>query len=121
MAGIWTEERRARAREVAQRVKPWLKSTGPKTPEGKAVVARNAYRGGVRPLRRAVRRACKADMKALDYLATWEEMEGRLDAWFAAQLATGKVPTDVDMRRAGLLDMRPPCALPAELIAEALR
>jgi len=25
---------------------PWLKSTGPKSPEGKARVARNCYRGG---------------------------------------------------------------------------
>ena len=26
--------------------KPWEKSTGPKTSEGKSIVARNAYKGG---------------------------------------------------------------------------
>jgi hypothetical protein len=40
----WTDERRAKQREAIHRWKPWLKSTGPRTPEGKAVVAANAYR-----------------------------------------------------------------------------
>ena len=45
MAGnkaAWTEERRARQREIIQQTKPWLKSTGPRTQEGKAVSSQNA-------------------------------------------------------------------------------
>ncbi len=42
----WTPERRQRQREAIQRWKPWNRSTGPKSPEGKARVARNAWTGG---------------------------------------------------------------------------
>lgn len=45
MAGnksAWTEERRARQREIIQQTKPWLKSTGPRTKNGKAVSSQNA-------------------------------------------------------------------------------
>ncbi len=38
----WTDERRAKQREAIQRWKPWEKSTGPKTPWGKAQAAANA-------------------------------------------------------------------------------
>lgn len=37
----WTDERRAKQCEAIQRWKPWEKSTGPKTPQGKLVVAAN--------------------------------------------------------------------------------
>src|ERR1700679_1015965 len=36
-----TESGRQRLREAALCVKPWLKATGPRTPEGKARAARN--------------------------------------------------------------------------------
>ena len=39
----WTYERRAKQHEAIQRWKPWEKSTGPKTPRGKAQAALNAY------------------------------------------------------------------------------
>lgn len=45
MAGTkaaWTEERREKQRRQIQETKPWLKSTGPRTPEGKAVSSQNA-------------------------------------------------------------------------------
>ncbi|RTD84029.1 hypothetical protein EJO68_33370 [Variovorax atrisoli] len=45
-AAGWTPERRAKQREAIQRWKPWEKSTGPKTAEGKAKTARNGYKGG---------------------------------------------------------------------------
>lgn len=121
MPGIWTEERRARAREVALQVKPWLKSTGPKSTEGKARVARNAYRGGVRPMQREVQRECKAGIKALEAVTAWLEMEERTDAWLDEQLAAGRRPTDDEMRRARLKDKPPPFALPDDLIAQVLR
>ena len=47
MGTAWTPERKQRQREAIQQWKPWEKSTGPRTPEGKAIVSRNAYRGAV--------------------------------------------------------------------------
>lgn len=41
----WTEERRARQAEIIRQTKPWEKSTGPRTEEGKAISSRNAYDG----------------------------------------------------------------------------
>lgn len=42
----WTSERRRRQSEAIKRWKPWKQSTGPKSPQGKAAVARNAWTGG---------------------------------------------------------------------------
>ena len=42
----WTPERRKWQSEAIRRWKPWNKSTGPKSAEGKAAVAGNAYTGG---------------------------------------------------------------------------
>lgn len=47
-ARTWTTEQRQRQREAIQQWKPWNQSTGPASPEGKAVAARNAYKGGQR-------------------------------------------------------------------------
>jgi len=43
----WTEERRRQQAERCRKMKPWLKSTRPKSLEGKAKVALNArkYKG----------------------------------------------------------------------------
>ena len=46
MTNGWTPERRARQAKLIRQWKPWEKSTGPKTPEGKAVSSQNAYKGG---------------------------------------------------------------------------
>jgi hypothetical protein len=40
----WTDERRARQRELIYRVAPWLASTGPRSAAGKARSSRNACR-----------------------------------------------------------------------------
>ena len=45
----WTPERRAKQSQAIRQWKPWTKSTGAKTPDGKAVVSRNAFKGGHRP------------------------------------------------------------------------
>ena len=69
MAGEWTAERRARAAETAQRVKPWLKSTGPKTAEGKAVSSMNRYQGAKCEASRAQARQIRAlwiELEALE-------------------------------------------------------
>ena len=42
----WTAEQRQRQRELIQRWKPWTKSTGAKTPEGKKRSTQNAYKTG---------------------------------------------------------------------------
>ena len=44
MANGWTEERKARQSELIHQWKPWEQSTGPKTVEGKAIVAKNAVK-----------------------------------------------------------------------------
>lgn len=40
----WTPERKARQAPLIHQWKPWEKSTGPKTDEGKAIVGQNAHR-----------------------------------------------------------------------------
>jgi hypothetical protein len=47
MSRGWTEERKQRQRERIQTWRPWEKSTGPRSVEGKAKVARNAYNGAL--------------------------------------------------------------------------
>jgi hypothetical protein len=44
----WTTERRNKQAELIRTWRPWERSTGPKTPEGKATVARNPWKGGHR-------------------------------------------------------------------------
>jgi hypothetical protein len=39
----WTPEQRARQAQRIRQYRPWLKSTGPKTVEGKRKCSRNAY------------------------------------------------------------------------------
>ena len=46
----WTPERRLKQSLQIRQWRPWDDSTGPKTPQGKAVSSRNAYRGGVRSM-----------------------------------------------------------------------
>jgi hypothetical protein len=60
----WNSERRKKQSEAIKRWKPWNQSTGPKSPEGRALVSRNAYSGGelvnlramVKALNQAMRR-----------------------------------------------------------------
>lgn len=42
----WTAERRRQQSEAIRQWQPWQHSTGPRTEQGKAKVARNAYKGG---------------------------------------------------------------------------
>ncbi|MCB1550982.1 MAG: hypothetical protein KDJ26_03160 [Alphaproteobacteria bacterium] len=44
----WTQERRLRQSEAIKRWKPWEKSTGAKTKEGKEHSKMNAYKHGAR-------------------------------------------------------------------------
>ena len=38
----WTDEARAKQSELIALVRPWEKSTGPRTPKGKAISSKNA-------------------------------------------------------------------------------
>lgn len=42
----WTPEQKRQQAEAIKNWKPWEQSTGAKTTQGKAIVSRNAYRGG---------------------------------------------------------------------------
>jgi len=42
----WTDAEKLRQAEIIQRVKPWEKSTGPRTVEGKEKSKMNAYQDG---------------------------------------------------------------------------
>lgn len=64
----WTPERRAKQAEAIRRNQPWLKSTGPRTAEGKAISSRNADRGGYRRLARARQSMMRARLKLLAHL-----------------------------------------------------
>lgn len=45
----WTLEQRAAQSKAIHAWQPWQQSTGAKSATGKAIVSRNAYRGGSRP------------------------------------------------------------------------
>ena len=47
-----TPEHRAKRAELIRRWKPWEKSTGPKTPEGKSRSASRGFKGGTREILR---------------------------------------------------------------------
>lgn len=65
MANGWTLERRQRQAEQIRRWRPWEQSTGPRTPEGKARVSRNAWQGGHRAQLRALSKELNAELAAM--------------------------------------------------------
>jgi len=64
MATPWTLERRQRQAEVIRRWRPWEQSTGPRTPEGKERVSRNACKGGHRQKLRELITLVNAETRA---------------------------------------------------------
>jgi hypothetical protein len=69
MSYVRTPEHRRLRAELIRNWKPWEKSTGPKTPEGKAKASRNGYKGGTRALLRELARVLRASIKIRDALA----------------------------------------------------
>lgn len=55
----WTSKQRALLAQQIQQWKPWTRSTGPKSAKGKAIVARNGFKGGTRPAMRMTVQALK--------------------------------------------------------------
>lgn len=85
MANGWTQERRARQAALIRTWRPWEKSTGPRTDEGKAVVSRNhlkSRRSRLRQLMPALQLAVlRDDVGALLHL---------VDCIAGSGLSTGK-------------------------------
>ena len=65
MANGWTLERRQRQAELIRTWRPWEQSTGPRSDDGKAVAARNPWKGGVRERLREVANALRAQREVL--------------------------------------------------------
>jgi len=77
MANSWTWERRTRQAELVHSWRPWDRSTGPRTKEGKERAARNSYKGGVRPALRNLARVLREQRKHLAEIGERHEDEGR--------------------------------------------
>jgi hypothetical protein len=61
-----TPEHRALRAEMIHRWKPWEKSTGPKTLQGKARAARRGFKGGLRGLLRRIASDFREQRKFLE-------------------------------------------------------
>ncbi len=77
MSGGWTPERRARQAAAILRWQPWSRATGPKTPEGKAIVAQNSRRPGSSRELAAIRGALRAQGAALRKLLETKDGTGK--------------------------------------------
>ena len=64
MVNGWTPERRARQAELIRTWQPWAKSTGPRSPEGRQRVSRNAWTGGHRAQLRELSKLVNAEVRA---------------------------------------------------------
>jgi hypothetical protein len=60
-----TPEHRAMRAELIRRWKPWEKSTGPKTEQGKAQSAMRGYKGGTREMLRELARILREQAETL--------------------------------------------------------
>ena len=73
----WTPERRAWQAELIRQWQPWAKSSGPRSPDGKERVSRNAWTGGhraeMRELSKMVNAKCR---QARDLIASCEYYTG---------------------------------------------
>ena len=65
MSKHWSPEQRARQAAAIHDWKPWAASTGPRSPEGKAKSARNAYKGNQRRVRQQIGAMMRAQRQFL--------------------------------------------------------
>jgi len=65
MSYVRTVEHRQIRSKMIHQWKPWLKSTGAKTEEGKRKSAMNAYKGGLGPKARELNKQLNEQMKAM--------------------------------------------------------
>ena len=79
MARVWTDEQKARQAALIHSWKPWTRSTGARTPEGKAVSSKNVLRGNAN--RAAALAIAKQELQTVK--AKVERLSrGRVDPWF---------------------------------------
>lgn len=71
MSYVRTPKHRALRAELIRRWKPWEKSTGPSTPEGKEKASQNAFKGGWREQLRELNKILKEQGEMLDDLDTY--------------------------------------------------
>ena len=64
MANGWTPERRARQAEMISSWRPWERSTGPRTEDGKARSSQNRFQGARREAQRELLRQLNGAMDA---------------------------------------------------------
>lgn len=83
----WTDERRAKQARLIRNWKPWEKSTGAKTPEGKDIAKMNARRITIQGL---YRRCCKLCY----YRKQWEKHGGYLPPELEAQWTEFRIEND---------------------------
>ncbi len=79
----WTPERRIRQRQAIHRTRPWEKSTGPRTPEGKAIASQNAKRSAA---------------QIFDELERLEQEVGELDVARVSGIVPQTADTDAAFR-----------------------
>lgn len=76
----WTEKERKRQACAIRRTKPWKKSTGPKTPEGKERAKMNAFKSGMyTPEYKILRRALTLQAEFVRGISLWAQAEDRMD------------------------------------------
>lgn len=78
MARVWTDEQKTRQAALIRRWKPWTRSTGATTPEGKAVSSMNVLRGNenrAKALALAVKELREAEAKVAKL------SRGKIDPW----------------------------------------
>ncbi len=67
----WSPERKAKQSQAIRQWQPWSKSTGPTTPQGKARVCKNAWKGGLRPEFREITRQIREGLAESQKLLNW--------------------------------------------------
>jgi hypothetical protein len=68
MANGWTAEQRARQAVAIRQWRPWEKSTGPKSSEGKARSAMRGFKGGQREQLRKLARLLREQREELELI-----------------------------------------------------
>lgn len=78
MPRIWTDEQKARQAALIRRWKPWTRSTGARTPEGKRISSMNVLVGNANREKALV--LAKAELRAAE-LKVAKLSRGKINPW----------------------------------------